>query len=103
MNYEQFHSRMVELNEKERSNKLTHTAMRNNIDDKHKQMVRNEEDRYLEEVRRENRQYNDKQDGIRIEKSKLRYEWIKKCRERGEEPYGTTDDGMFTNGKHRKE
>lgn len=103
MDYLEFHSKMTDLNKREQDLRSSHETQNIILAEQHKNFVREEQDRYEEAVRKEKRTYLDKQNTIREEKSHLRFLWVQSCHFKGEQPYGTIDDGVFTNKKHQEE
>ena len=102
MTYPEFHNKMMELNKREQDLHRSHEVQNVNLAEQHKNAIRNEQDRYEEAVRKEKHDYLDKQNTIREEKAHLRFLWTQACRNNGEQPYGTIDDGVLTNKKHQE-
>jgi len=94
MTYPEFHNKMMELNKREQDMRSSHEVQNINLAEQHKNAVRNEQDRYEEAVCKEKREYLDKLNNIHEEMAHIRSLWVQACIAKGEQPYGTIDDGI---------
>lgn len=94
MDYADFHNKMMELTKREQDMRSSHQTQNIILVEQHKNLARAEQDRYEEALRKEAQAYQVKIVALRNEKSHLRFLWMQACHNKGEQPYGTIDDGF---------